>query len=154
MYLRTYVDLPLDFDVVRAALVRGRLTCLSGAAQAAENECASLLTAAGLSAGGRVTSWPSAVEAEPPITTDRLVSLPLCLYAGRTLLTHLATLDAGWLGAGRTHLSLSMSYDGHLDHVGEIAELRDRALLHRVHEAVARRFLDSVAERLLAAVAA
>src|SRR5262249_35039968 len=61
MYLRTYVDLPLDFDVVRAALIRGRLSCLSGAARAAENECAELLAAAGLSDGGRSQSWPTAV---------------------------------------------------------------------------------------------
>jgi hypothetical protein len=152
MYLRTYVDLPLDFDDVRASLLRGRPPrCLVGAAEAAERECAGLLLAAGLSAGGRVTSWPTNVEADAPITTDRLASLPLCLYAGRTLLTQLATLDAGWLGSGRTHLSLSLSYDAHLDEVGEVAELRDRALVHRVHEAVARRFLEAVASRMLEA---
>ena len=155
MYLRTFVDLPMDFDDVRASLMRGLPpSCLTGAAEVAERECVDLLDAAGLSAGGRVASWPSAVEAESPVATDRLASLPLFLYAGRALLTQLATLDAGWLGAGRTHLSLSMSYDAHLDEGGDIAELRDRALVHRVHEAVARRFLDAVAERMLEAVPA
>jgi len=155
MYLRTYVELLLDFDVVRAALMRERPpTWLTGAAEAAERECVALMTGAGLPASGRMASWPTAVEAAAPITTDRLASLPLCLYAGGTLLTHLATLDAGWLGAGRTHLALSMSYDAQLDQVGEITELRDRALLHRVHEAVARRFLHAVADRLLASAVA
>ncbi|HXM54218.1 MAG TPA: hypothetical protein VOB72_02425 [Candidatus Dormibacteraeota bacterium] len=149
MYLRTYVDLALDFEEVRAALLRGRPpACLEEAALDAERECDALLAAAGLTSAGQFASWPTAVEADAPITTDRLASVPLCLYSGRTLLTRLATLDAGWLGAGRTHLSLSMSYDAHLD---EPNGIRDRALLHRVHEAVALRFLDAIANRLLAA---
>src|SRR5205823_5852203 len=110
--------------------------CLAGAAEAAERECVTLLAAAGLDAAD-IASWPTAVEADSPISTDRLASLPLCVYSGHKLLTQLATLDAGWLGAGRTHLSLSMSYDAQLDQLGEVNELRDRALLHRVHEAVA-----------------
>ena len=143
MYLRTYVDLPLDFQEVRAALLLGRPpSCLEGAAEAAADECRELLRRAGLNAGGDVAPWPTFVQADLPITTDRLTSVPLCLYAGDSLLTRLATLDAGWLGAGRTHLSLSLSYDGQLD---AIRKPRNRALLHRVHEAVALRFLETIA---------
>jgi hypothetical protein len=149
MYLRTYVDLALDFEDVRAALLRGRPpACLQEAARVAEQECAVLLASAGLASSSQFASWPTAVEADVPITTDRLASVPLCLYSGRTLLTRLATLDAGWLGAGRTHLSLSMSYETRLD---EPNGIRDRALFHRVHEAVALRFLDGIADSLLAA---
>lgn len=158
MYLRAYVDLPLDFEEVRDALLDGcPPSCLEGAAEAAVEECRRLLGAAGLTGAGAGVghgpAWPTAVEADPAIATDLLTSLPLCLHAGETVLTRLATLDAGWLGPDRTHLSLSMSYDA--PEPGSARQdarsrLRERVLLHRVHEAVALRFVDAVASRLMA----
>lgn len=157
MYLRTYVDVSLDFEEVRAGMLRDRPpSCLDGAAEAAEKACADLLARAGLRTYWRLPTWPTAVEAAAPITTDRLASLPLCLHAGQAVLSRLATLDAGWLGAGRTHLSLSMTYDTPPDSArghDVLSQFRDRALLHRVYEAVALRYLDSVAENLMAQAA-
>jgi hypothetical protein len=148
MYLRTYVDLPLDFDQVRAALLLGRPpSCLDGAAEAAAAECRELMRRAGLTSNGHVAAWPTFVEAEPAITSDHLASVPLNLYAGDSLMTRLATLDAGWLGTGRTHLSLSLSYDALVD--AARGRPRNRALLHRVHEAVALRFLGTIAAHIV-----
>lgn len=147
MYLRTYVDLPLDFQEVRAALLLGRPpSCLEGAAEAAAAECRELLGRASLTGRASIPAWPTFVEADAPITTDHLASLPLCLYAGDSLMTRLATLDAGWLGSGRTHLSLSLSYDGQFETA--VGKPHNRALLHRVHEAVALRFLETIADRI------
>jgi hypothetical protein len=90
------------------------------------------------------------LETGEPLITDRVASLPLWIEARdlRGLFpSFTGSLDAAWLGGERTHLALSAWYVPPLGVLGSVA---DRALLHRVAEAVARNFLEKVAERLLA----
>jgi len=79
---------------------------------------------------------------------DRVVLLPLDLRVEKheQLFPSLeGSLDAAWLGAGRTHLALTVRYEPPFGVVGKAV---DRALLHRVAEAVAQRFLEAVAREL------
>jgi hypothetical protein len=83
-----------------------------------------------------------------PISTDRVVSLPLRLQAAEppaALCALEGSLDAAWLGAGRTHLAFQAQYPAH---AGLALPPVDRALLHRVAETVASRFLRTVGRRL------
>jgi hypothetical protein len=52
------------------------------------------------------------------------------------------SLDAAWLGNGRTHLAMNAMYEPLF---GLADKPVDRTLLHRVTEAVAQRFLEAVA---------
>jgi hypothetical protein len=55
------------------------------------------------------------------------------------------SLDAAWLGPGRTYLALSAIYEPPLGLVGRAV---DRTLLHRVAETAVQRFLVAVAREL------
>src|SRR5258708_5978504 len=82
------------------------------------------------------------------MTTDRVVLLPLRLRVidrERLFPSLEGSLDAAWLGPGRTHLALTANYEPPLGVVGRAV---DRALLHRVAEAVAQRFLEAAAREL------
>src|SRR5258708_37996458 len=82
------------------------------------------------------------------MTTDRVVLLPLRLRVidrERLFPSLEGSLDAAWLGPGRTHLALTANYEPPLGVVGRAV---DRALLHRVAEAVAQRVLGAAAPEL------
>ena len=87
------------------------------------------------------------------MVTDRVVLLPLRLgvEVGARLFPSLeGTLEAAWLGSGRTHLALTATYEPPF---GVLGRTVDRALLHRVAEAVAQRFLEAVARELVSGLA-
>jgi hypothetical protein len=148
MFLKTYMEMPADFESVRATMVYRPCRWLEGLAVAAEQEGRRLLVAVGLEAGAttlRRTAWLDVGEA---ITTDRVASLPLWLHLqghDRLFPSLEGSLDAAWLGSGRTHLALAAQYDPPF---GVLGGGGDRALLHRVAETVAHRFLAAAATRL------
>ncbi len=102
----------------------------------------------GLEVGGQEVSRRARLELGEPMTTDRVVLLPLRLRVidrERLFPSLEGSLDAAWLGPGRTHLALTANYEPPLGVVGRAV---DRALLHRVAEAVAQRFLEAAAREL------
>jgi hypothetical protein len=145
MFLKSHVELAVDFDAVRAAMLRGPAVWLDGLAQLAERDRAQLLAACRLEGGG---PCHPRLDVGQPISTDRVVSLPLRLQAAEppaALCALEGSLDAAWLGAGRTHLAFQAQYPAH---AGLALPPVDRALLHRVAETVASRFLRTVGRRL------
>jgi hypothetical protein len=150
MFLKSYTELPVSFEDVRAAILRRSRPWLDGLVDVASQDGERMLVEVGLEVGGRAVARSAWLEVGEPLTTDRTASLPLHmrLQDHERLFPSLeGCLDAAWLGPGRTHLALTVQYDPPL---GILGRSIDRALLHRVAEAVARHFLETVAQRLTA----
>ncbi len=148
MFLKSVTELELDFDDVRAAMLDHPHAWLAGLAAAAGDDGDRLLVDVGLQVGGHEVSHRARLELGRPMTTDRVVLLPLQVRFDdhQRLLPSLdGSLDLAWLGPGRTHLALTVTYEPPFGIVGQAV---DRTLLHRVAEAVAQRFLESVAREL------
>ncbi len=148
MFLKSVTDLDLDFANVTAAMLSEPRTWLAGLATAAGAEGDRLLLDVGLEVGGHDVSRRACLEVGEPMAVYRVAQLPLRLrvVGHQGLFPSLdGTLDAAWLGPGRTHLALTANYDPPLGVVGRAV---DRALLHRVAEAVAQRFLEAIAGEL------
>jgi hypothetical protein len=148
MFLKSVTEMEVDFDDVRAAMLGDPRSWLAGPAAEAGNAGDRLLLDVGLRVGGREASRRARLEMGEPMTTDRVALLPLRLGVEdqQGLFPSLeGSLDAAWLGPGRTHLALTATYDPPIGVGGRAA---DRALLHRVAEAVAQRFLEAVARDL------
>jgi hypothetical protein len=154
MFLKSYTELSVAFDEVRAALSTSPESWLDGVADAVERQGSRLLVDVGLEIRGHEIGRTAWLEIGEPVATSRVISLPLSLRVRERagLFPPLdGSLDAAWLGHGRTQLALTAQYDPPF---GVLGRTVDRALLHRVAEAVARHFLESVAERLVARSAA
>jgi hypothetical protein len=148
MFLKSVTELAVDFEDVRGAMRRDPREWLAGLAAEAGEDGERLVVNVGLEVAGQHVGGRAALEAGPPVSTDRVVMLPVRIHArdrGRLFPTLEGSLDAAWLGRGRTHLALSLTYDPPLGAVGRAV---DRALLHRVAETVAQRFLQAVAQEL------
>jgi hypothetical protein len=145
MFLKSVTELAVDFDDVRTAMLRDPRGWLPALAGAAGDEGDQLLAEVGPRSRGHVVSRLGRLEVGEPMITDRVALLPLRLGVDddeRLFRALEGSLDAAWLGPGRTHLALTASYEPPL------GPSVDRALLHRVAEAVAQRFLESVAREL------
>ena len=145
MFLKSVTELTVDFADVRAAMLSEPRAWLDGLAGAAGAEGDRLLVDVGLAVRGHDISRRAMLEVGEPMTTDRVALLPLRLRVEdhqRLFPSLEGSLDAAWLGPGRTHLALTATYDPPLGVVGRAV---DRALLHRVAEAVAQRFLEAIA---------
>jgi hypothetical protein len=148
VFLKSHTDVNLDFAAVRTAMLLHPPRWLDGLLDAAEEDGERLLVQVGLSVGGHELGRRAWLEAGTPIATDRVVSLPLRMRVEdheRLFPTLEGSLDAAWLGPGCTHLALAMQYEPPLGVVGKVV---DRALLHRVAEVVAQRFLENAARHL------
>jgi hypothetical protein len=148
MFVKSCTELPVAFDAVRAALLRPPQSWLDGAAAEAGRHADALLLDVGLEVRGHELTRCARLEVGEPVASDRVVSLPIRLRVERDpglFPSFEGTLDAAWLGAGRTHLALAAQYDPPFGAVGRIA---DRALLHRVAEVIAQRLLETVAHGL------
>ena len=148
VFLKSHTDVNLDFEAVRPAMLLHPPRWLDGLMDAAEEDGERLLVQVGLSVGGHELSRRARLEAGFPIATERVVSLPLRMRVEdheRLFPILEGTLDAAWLGPGLTHLALAMQYEPPLGVVGRVV---DRALLHRVAEVVAQRFLENAARHL------
>ena len=150
MFLKSVTEVSVDFEEVRAAILRRQHPLLDGLAAAVGEEGDRLLVEVGLEVRGRELSRGARLEVGEAIATDRIASLPLHLHVEdhEWLFPALeGSLDAAWLGPGRTHMALTAQYKPPFSVIGRAV---DRALLHRVAEAVAQRFLEAVARRLAA----
>jgi hypothetical protein len=150
MFIKTVTELAVDFQDVRAALLRDPREWLAGLAAEAREDGDRLVVNVGLEVAGQHVGRRAQLEVGEPMRSHRVVMLPLRLRAEdhrRLFPTLEGSLDAAWLGTGRTYLAFSVQYEPPLGLVGRAV---DRALLHRVAETVAQRFLQSVAHELRA----
>jgi hypothetical protein len=148
MFLKAYTELPVDFERVEAAMRQAPHEWLRGMAAEAGLHGERMLVEVGLQVGGHPLTRPVGLEVGDLVATKRVASLPVWLQADEPaglVPSFAGSLDAAWLGQGRTHLALALQYEPPLGAVGRVA---DRALLHRVAETMAQRLLHSVAERL------
>jgi hypothetical protein len=148
MFLKSYTELPVDFDRVRAVLRQRPREWLTGPVADAGRDGQRMLVEVGLEVRNHPVSRPAWLEVGEPVTGERFASLPVSLGVEDQeglFPTFTGSLDAAWLGDGRTHLALSAQYEPPFGLLGRLA---DRTLLHRVAEAVAQHFLREVAERL------
>ena len=148
MFLKSVTELTIDFDDVRAAMLHRPHRWLEGLADAAGREGDRLLVDVGLELGGHQLRRRARLELGEPVSTDRIASLPLRLRVEdheRVFPELEGSLDAAWLGPGRTHLALMAQYEPPF---GALGRAVDRALLHRVAEAIAQRFTEAIAWRL------
>jgi hypothetical protein len=148
MFLKAVTEMAVDFDHVRAAMERWPERWLADLAVTAGADGARLIGDAGLEFGYHGLSRLAGVQVGDAVVNDRVVSLPfrLCVHDDDRLFPSAeGSLDAAWLGPGRTHLALSAQYRPAF---GDLDGSVDRALLHRVVEAVAQRFVEAAAERL------
>lgn len=150
MFLKSSTELPLEFELVRAGIGQPSQQWLQGPAADAGRYGRRVLVDVGLEVGGHPLRRSALVEMGEPVMTDRVATFPIWLEVEehRSLFpTFGGSLDAAWLGAGCTQLTLNAWYDPPFGLLGRLA---DRTLFHRVAEAVAQRFLQGVAERLTA----
>lgn len=148
MFLKSYVELAVDFERVRASLQLQPERWLHGLPVEMEREGARLLSAAGVEVGGRRVHGPFWMEVGDPLATARVLSIPFRLPGHEGLFEAMeGSLDAAWLGAGRTHLALAAQYQAP-------STATDANLHHRVAEAAAKRFLEGLAGRLAAEASA
>lgn len=148
MFVKSVTEVDDDFDEVRAAMLSDPRGWLASLAAVAEDDGDRLLVDVGLQVGGHEASRRAGLEVGEPLTADRVVLLPLCLRVEqhKRLFPSLeGSLDAAWLGHGRTHLALTTNYEPPFGVVGQAV---DRTPLHRVAEAVGQRFLEAVAREL------
>jgi len=150
MFLKSVTELAVDFQDVRAVMLSDPRRWLLGLASEAGDRGDRLLVDVGLEVGGHDVTRRARLEVSEPMTTDRVVFLPLRLRVenrDRLFPSLEGSLDAAWLGPGRTHLALTASYEPPF---GVLGRAVDRTLLHRVAEAVAQCFLEAVARELVA----
>jgi hypothetical protein len=147
MFLKSYVELGLDFDVVRAAMLRPPPGWQDGLADQAASDRDALLAECGLGPRHASGSIHISLDTGRPIVTDRMASLPWRLAEERPCAFPdlEGSLDAAWLGTGRTQLALVAQYHPRR---GPASASADRALLHRVVETVTQRLLVAIAGRL------
>jgi hypothetical protein len=152
MFLKSVTELAVDFRDVRVAMLSEPRGWLARLAEAAGDDGDQLLLHVGL-AGGHEAGHGGRLEVGDAMTTDQVAMLPLHIQVAdeKRLFPSLeGSLDAGWLGCGRTHLAVSATYEPAF---GLASELVDRTLFHRVAEAVVQRFLEAVAQELTARTA-
>lgn len=149
MFLKSVTELAVDLRDVRAVVLGTSREWLDWLAAEAGEQGDRLTLNVGLDVAGRHVGGPVGLEVGEPIDSHHLVMLPLRLRSRdhrRLFPTLEGSLDAAWLGRGRTYLALSLTYEPPLGLVGRAV---DRALLHRVAETVSQRFLEAIANELL-----
>jgi len=148
MFIKSVTEVDVDFEDVRAAMLSNPREWLASLAATAGDDGDRLLVDVGLQVAGHEVSRRAELEVGEPMTSDRVVLLPVRLRIEeheRLFPSLEGSLDAAWLGPGRTHLALTANYEPPFGVVGRAV---DRALLHRVAEAVAQRFLEAVGGEL------
>lgn len=147
MFIRYFLDLPVPFESLEAALVSEPETWLPGLARDAESRGERLLAEVGFAVDDahRLDKRVEIGFGEPHRIPTKTI-LPMTWHATGVegLFPSLeADLEVASLGPNRTQLSISARYRPPM---GALGRALDRALLHRVAEATAKDFLDRVGE--------
>jgi hypothetical protein len=147
MFIRYFLDLPVPFESLEAALVSEPEAWLPGLARDAESRGERLLAEVGFAVDDahRLDKRVEIGFGEPHRIPTKTI-LPMTWHATGVegLFPSLeADLEVASLGPNRTQLSISARYRALM---GALGRALDRALLHRVAEATAKDFLDRVGE--------
>lgn len=154
MFLRYYVDLPFPLVEAEPALLEGPETWIPGLFRDAEGRGHALLTEVGFAVDERRIDREVEIELGAPYVSGTATRMPLTWSAttkGRLFPQLEADLELAAVGRDRSQLSLDARYRPPFAMVGRAL---DRALLHRVAEATIKDFVDRVAERISARLAA
>lgn len=149
MFIRYYLDIPIPFEEVEAALLAQPEAWVPGLARDAEDRGERLLTEVGF-ALDQEHRLDKRVEIEfaGPYRIPSKTLLPMTWKpagAGQLFPALDADLEVASLGPSRTQLSISARYRPPM---GAVGRALDRTLLHRVAEATLKDFLDRVGEAL------
>ncbi len=155
MFIRYYLDIPLRFEDVEAALLAQPEAWVPGLARDAEHRSERLLAEVGF-AFDHEHRLDKRVEIEfgEPYRMPSKTLLPMAWSpaGAQQLFPALdADLEVAPLGPSRTQLSISARYRPPM---GAVGRALDRALLHRVAEATVKDFLDRVGDALRTRAAA
>jgi hypothetical protein len=149
MFLKSQTELPLGFPAISRALGQIPADTIVEVAADVQRRGQKLLVDIDLAGIAAEFEERPQVEVGERSCTDRTASLPFRLVVkagGRVIWSMDGSLDAAWLGPHLTHLALSVQYE--MPHI-VIAGPADRALLHRVAEVTAQRFVETAAQRLM-----
>lgn len=149
MFIRYFLDLPMPFEALEAALLTEPETWLPGLARDAESRGENLLAEVGFAVDDahRLDKRVEIGFGEPYRVSMKTI-LPMTWRATgvEALFPSLdADVEVAALGPNRTQLSISARYKPPM---GVLGRALDRALLHRVAEATAKDFLDRVGEAI------
>jgi hypothetical protein len=153
MLLKTHLDVPVSMTSFKEVFSWEPERCFGGLGEAAYQDGERLLVDVGLSKAEPAGSQRAVLHLGDLLIDENLLSVPLELEVeGAGMFPSLlGTLDAAWLGAERTYLSLSLQYEM----PPAIAETRlQRTLFHRVIEVVMQHFLVNLSECLRVSCAA
>ena len=148
MFVRYFVDLHLPLAQAEEALLHSPGDWIPGIAQDAEDLGEHLLAEVGFGPEGRRVAKRVIIELGNPIRFPSRTVLPMSWRAAERQAffpTFEADIEVAPLGPNRTQLSVSARYEPPLGVVGRAI---DRALLHRVAEAIVKDFVDRLADRL------
>jgi hypothetical protein len=148
MILKSHTELAAGFPTVCVELVRCPADTIVEVAADVQRRGREILFEVGLGALADAIAMRPRITVGVHRSTHRTASLPFRLWAedgGRTCWTLDSSLDAAWLGPGRTYLALSCQYDVSF---ATAAATFDRALVHRVAEVGAQHFVEIAGRRL------
>lgn len=148
MFVKTYVEIPMDLRSVGDSLRQGASQWLPPLAARVEQDGERLLVDVGLSLGPYRLNRPARVVLGEPMLTERVVSIPFRLRVNggeRLFPCFEGSIDAAWLGPERTQVAVVAQYDPPF---GLLGRALDRALLHRVAETIASEFLTGIAAHI------
>ncbi len=147
MFVRYFLELPLSMPVVEEALLAEPGGWLPGLVEDVEQRGEALLGEVGLTSG-RIQKRVK-IELLDPIRFPSRTVLPMTWRAAskQSLFPVFeADVEVAELGSHRTQLAISARYRPPLGAVGAAI---DRALLHRVAEAMVKDFLDRAGDKLI-----
>lgn len=148
MFLRYYVTVGRASHEIEAAFEAGVENWMPALVQEANGHGMQLLSELGFEIGTRRLERKIEVTVGQPRRTVGATLVPIRWQAASTSWMFPALdgqLEIAALGAAKTQLGVSATYDPPLGMVGKIA---DRALLHRVAEVTIKDFLERVGARL------
>ena len=148
MFIRYYVELPLDFGAVEGVLLDAPGAWVPGLLRDAEDRGRHLLAEVGFDMDTRRIDKEVEIAIGQANRMPQVTALPMSWRASgaERLFPHLdADLEIAGLGARRTQLSISASYRPPM---GAVGRMLDKALLHRVAEATVKDFVDRIAARV------
>jgi hypothetical protein len=154
MFVRYFLELPFPAELVESALLSSPGDWIPGAIEDASRHGEALLAEVGFETAGRRVQRKVELEIAEPIRMGFSTLLPIkWRAAGLSGLFPVmeADIEVAALGRSRTQLSFNGRYSPPLSVVGQAV---DRVLFHRVAEATTKDFVERMAARLSARLAA
>jgi hypothetical protein len=148
LFLRSYVVVARPVEDVEALILAGAKNWLPGIATETNGKAQKLLSELGFDVAKRRISRRIEVEVGAAKVVSGLMYLPIRWRAASEagiFPTLDGDLEVAALGATRTQLALSATYEPPLGLIGRVA---DRAVLHRVAEVTVQDLLIRIGERL------